>query len=83
LTRLAQDGIIRVERNGKDGEYDVADPNPIRWSERGYIRVVDQDRLRVELDEAGVAYVSALFKRAAELTESPIRAGWVLKKLLE
>jgi hypothetical protein len=63
-------------------EYDVEHSNLLRWADRGYIQIVDQDKLRMELDRAGVAYVSALFKRAIELTESPIRAGWVLKRLL-
>jgi len=64
-------------------KYEVADPNLYRWAGRHYIRVLDQGSRRMELDEADVAYVVAVHRRAHELTGSPIKAGWVLKQVLD
>jgi len=123
LTRLVQDGIIRLAHTKKGdnvitvstvdnatavriildeirpeqyehlrGErirlmeasrkYDVADQSLYRWAERQYIHILDQGVQRLELDEANVAYVVTIYKRAQELTGSPIKAGWVLKQVL-
>ena len=64
-------------------KYGVANQNLYRWAERRYIRVLDQGPQRLELDEASVAYIVAIHKRAHELTGSPIKAGWVLKRMLD
>jgi predicted site-specific integrase-resolvase len=63
-------------------KYEVDHVTLMNWSNYGYIPVLDQDKQKVELDEPAVAYVSHIFKRATELTDSPIRAGWVIKRLL-
>jgi hypothetical protein len=63
-------------------KYKVFDPNLVRWVERGYIQDLDRGFQRLELDEADVAYVTEVYKRAQELTGSPIKAGWVLKRVL-
>jgi len=64
-------------------KYRVFDPNLIRWVERGYIQDLDRGFQRLELDEADVAYVTGIYKRAQELTGSSIKAGWVLKRVLD
>jgi predicted site-specific integrase-resolvase len=63
-------------------KYDVADQNLYRWAERRYIHILDQGFQRLELDEADVAYVVTIHRRAQELTGSPIKAGWVLKRVI-
>ncbi len=64
-------------------KYAVSDPNLINWTNRGYICVHKRGFQHLELDEADVAYVTAIHKRGRELTGSPIKAGWVLKRVLE
>lgn len=63
-------------------EFDVDPRSLMNWANYGYIYVHDHDRLRMEIDQADAAYVVAIFKRAVNLTGSPIRAGWVLKRLM-
>lgn len=64
-------------------KYKVDDQSLNGWVGRKYIRVHDRGPKRLEIDEADVAYVTAVYKRGCDLTGSPIRAGWVLKKVLE
>ncbi|MBN1934535.1 MAG: hypothetical protein JW934_07710 [Anaerolineae bacterium] len=63
-------------------ELDVDPRSLMNWANYGYIHVHDHDKLRMEIDQADAAYVVAIFKRAINLTGSPIRAGWVLKRLM-
>ena len=64
-------------------KYDVPNPNISRWIKLGYITILDKGFQRTEIDEADVAYVIAIYKRAIELTGSSIKAGWVLKHSIE
>lgn len=57
-------------------EYEVDQPNLSNWVRYGYIRVLDQGLQRPELGAVDV------FKRAKGLTGSSIKAGWVLKRVL-
>jgi len=76
---LRGEGIRLMEASRK---YSVADQNLYRWAGRRYIHVLGQGFQRLELDEADVAYVVTVHRRAQELTGSPIKAGWVLKQVL-
>ena len=64
-------------------QYGVEHSNLIRWAERGYVKVLGQEKLHLALDAAEAAYISAVFRRATEMVGSPIRAGWVLKRIFD
>lgn len=64
-------------------KYNVSDPNLINWAKRGYITVRDRGFQRLELDEADVAYIVRIYQRGRELTGSSIKAGYVLKRIIE
>jgi len=53
------------------------------WVDRGYIYVHNRRPKLLEIDEADVAYVAAIYKRGRELTGSPIKTGWVIKRVLK
>jgi len=63
--------------------YQISEQNLFNWSKQEYIRVLDQGVQRLELDAADAKYVTDVFKRARDLTGSSIKAGWVLKRVLE
>jgi predicted site-specific integrase-resolvase len=63
-------------------KYKVAEQNLLRWAERGYLQITDRGFQRLELDEADVKFAIDIYERACELTGSPIKAGWVLKRVL-
>jgi len=60
----------------------VSEQNLLNWSKQGYIEVLGQSFQRIELDAADAELVSDVFRRARELTVSPIKAGWVLKRVI-
>lgn len=72
---------IRASRAA--AKYDVPPPNVSRWIKVDYIRVLGSGFQRTETDQADIACISAAFKRAIEITESPIRAGWTLRRLMQ
>jgi predicted site-specific integrase-resolvase len=72
---------IRLTEAAK--KYQIAKQNLARWAEREYLQVIERDFQHLELDEADVKFVTDIYERARELTGSPIRAGWVLKQILE
>jgi len=63
-------------------EYGINHGNLQNWANRGYITIFDRGFQRLELDVAEVKYAIDIFKRARELTGSSIKAGWVLKQVL-
>jgi hypothetical protein len=64
-------------------KYDVSDANLVRWTEAGYIRIVERGPKLLVLDESDVEFVVRIFKHAREETGSSIRAGWILRRTLE
>ncbi len=73
----------RIRLMDASRKYQIAKQNLYRWAGHQYIRVLGQEFQLLELDEADVAYVVAVHRRAHELTGSPIKAGWVLKQVLD
>jgi hypothetical protein len=63
-------------------KYEINLGNLQNWADRDYIQVLDRGFQRLELDAADTKYVTDVFKRAKELTGSSIKAGWVLKQVL-
>lgn len=63
-------------------KFGVDEANLRNWIKYGYIKPIVQEFQHVEVDSSQIAYTTAVFKRAITLTDSPIRAGWVLKRLL-
>jgi transposase-like protein len=73
----------RIRVNEAAAKYDVPPPNISRWIKLEYIQVLGSGFQRTEIDEADIAYISAAYKRAIEITESSIRAGWTLRRLMQ
>jgi predicted site-specific integrase-resolvase len=64
-------------------KYGVSHTNLSRWADAGYIRIIERAPKRLLLDEADVKYATEVFKQARRSTGSYVRAGWVLKRILE
>ena len=61
--------------------FEVDEANLRNWIKYGYIQPILQEFQHVEVDTADVAFISNVFRKAIELTNSSIRAGWVLKRV--
>ena len=64
-------------------KYGVNHQNLNRWADAGYIQVVDHRHSYLELDEADVKRVAMIYKKALQETDSPIKAGWILKRTMK
>jgi len=73
----------RVRLTKASEEYDVPNPNLSRWIDLGYLQAIRKSRVETYLDRADIEYVIDVFKKAQKLTGSSIKAGWVLKKVLQ
>jgi len=62
-------------------KYGVSAANLSHWTKAGYIRVLEREHKLLVLDEADVSFCAAVFKRAKQIHQSSIRAGWVLKRV--
>ena len=63
-------------------KYDVDQANLSRWSRAGYIHIIKQGPKLLVLDEGDVQRAAELFKHAKRETGSPIKAGWIVKRVL-
>jgi len=63
-------------------KYGVNHANLSRWADAGMIRIINRRNRFLELDEADVALVVAIFKEARQHT-TPRRAAWVLKTAMD
>lgn len=72
---------IRLRKAAR--KYQVDSQSLSGWVSREYIHVHERGFQRLEIDEADVAYVASVYNRGRELTGSPIKAGWVLKRVIQ
>jgi predicted site-specific integrase-resolvase len=63
-------------------KYDINHANLSRWSQLGYIRIIEQGPKLLVLDEGEVQRAAKIFKHAKKETGSPFKAGWILKRVL-
>jgi len=71
----------RIRLTDAAEKYQIAKQNLARWTEYGYLRVIERGFQYLELDEADVSFAVNVYNRACVLTDSPIKGGWVLKQV--
>ncbi len=64
-------------------KYQVGHANLSRWADYGYIRIIQRRNRLLILDEADVKRAATIFKQALEVTNSSVRAGWILKRSIQ
>ncbi len=63
--------------------YGVSHANLSRWADAGYIQIIERRQKLLLLNEADVKLAADIFKQARRETGSSVKAGWILKRILE